>query len=153
VAAYFLDSSALVKRYVQETGTAWVVAITDPRAGHPIYLARLTAVEVVAAMARRKRDGSLPKVDAVAVASDFRYDLRNQYRLVDITPTLVDHAMRVAEAHILRGYNAVQLAAALSVQSERRRLGLPSLIFVSADRGLNRAASTEGLVVDDANAH
>jgi uncharacterized protein len=153
VAAYFLDSSALVKRYVQETGTAWIVAITDPKAGNTIYLARITAVEVIAAIARRKRDGSLPEVDAVAAASDFRYDLGTQYRLVDITPALVDHAMRVAEAHTLRGYDAVQLAAALTVQAERRTLGLPSLIFVAADRGLNGAASAEGLTVDDANAH
>jgi hypothetical protein len=103
-------------------------------------------------MARRKRDGSLPEA-AAAAASDFRYDLSNQYRLVDITPALVEHAMRAAEAHPLRGYDAVQLAAALGVQSERRTLGLPSLIFVSADRGLNGAASAEGLTVDDANAH
>jgi predicted nucleic acid-binding protein len=153
VAAYFFDSSALVKRYVQETGTVWIVAVANPRAGHTIYLARITAVEVIAAMARRRRDGSLPEADAAAAASDFRYDLSNQYRLVDITPTLVDHAMRAAEAHPLCGYDAVQLAAALGVQSERRTLGLPSLIFVSADRGLNGAASAEGLTVDDANAH
>ena len=28
VAAYFLDSSALVKRYVNEIGSAWIQAIT-----------------------------------------------------------------------------------------------------------------------------
>lgn len=30
VNAYFLDSSALVKRYVPETGTAWIQAIATP---------------------------------------------------------------------------------------------------------------------------
>lgn len=34
--AYFLDSSALVKRYVAEMGTVWVRAITAPSAAHTI---------------------------------------------------------------------------------------------------------------------
>jgi uncharacterized protein len=51
VAAYFFDSSAIVERYVQETGTAWVRRLT--RHGPvPIYLARITAVEVTSAVAR-----------------------------------------------------------------------------------------------------
>ena len=34
MAVYFLDSSAVVKRYVQETGTAWIKTIADLAAGH-----------------------------------------------------------------------------------------------------------------------
>ena len=50
MAAYFFDSSAIVKRYVQETGTAWVRRVT--RHGRPdrIYLARITAVETTSAV-------------------------------------------------------------------------------------------------------
>jgi len=42
VAVYFLDSSAVVKRYVQETGTGWIKTIADPAAGHFLYVARIT---------------------------------------------------------------------------------------------------------------
>ena len=48
MAAYVLDSSALIKRYVRETGTIWVRALTDFRAGHLIYVARIAAVELTA---------------------------------------------------------------------------------------------------------
>lgn len=51
--AYYFDSSALVKRYVAETGTAWVTGLMDPAAGNLLYVARLTGVEVVSAFARR----------------------------------------------------------------------------------------------------
>jgi len=34
MAAYFLDSSALIKRYVQENGTQWVRRTTEPDSGH-----------------------------------------------------------------------------------------------------------------------
>jgi hypothetical protein len=66
VAVYFFDSSALVKRYAQETGSAWVEVLTDPQAGHRLYLARITVVEVVAAVARRQRGGALSTADAAA---------------------------------------------------------------------------------------
>jgi len=44
--AYFVDSSALVKRYVLETGTAWVRGITRRRSSTDIFIALITAVEV-----------------------------------------------------------------------------------------------------------
>ncbi len=49
MAAYSFDSSAIVKRYVQETGTTWVRRMT--RHGRPerIYLTRITAVETAPA--------------------------------------------------------------------------------------------------------
>ncbi len=53
-AAYFVDSSALVKRYVLETGTVWVRGITRQNPSTVIYIAHITAVEVTCAVARRR---------------------------------------------------------------------------------------------------
>ena len=50
MAVYFLDTSAVVKRYVLETGTAWVQALTAPAAGHVLCVARITRPETVAAV-------------------------------------------------------------------------------------------------------
>lgn len=41
VPAYFFDSSAIVKRYHREPGTAWVQAICEPRQHPPFYLSQL----------------------------------------------------------------------------------------------------------------
>lgn len=41
---YYLDTSALSKRYVQEIGTAWVRALVAPAAGHTLLTARITLV-------------------------------------------------------------------------------------------------------------
>jgi uncharacterized protein len=56
VVVYFFDSSAIVKRYLIETGTAWVGSITDLAAGNKVYLARVTLVEVISAIALRAYD-------------------------------------------------------------------------------------------------
>jgi uncharacterized protein len=153
VAVYFFDSSALVKRYAQETGSEWILALTEPAAGHSLYMARITAVEVVSALTRRQRGGSVSETDASTAMAAFRYDLSHHYRVIEITPTVITQAMQLAETHGLRGYDAVQLAAALIVQKMRETLGLSALELVSADGELNHAAATEDLTVDNPNSH
>ncbi len=50
---YYLDSSALVKRYVAETGAGWVQSITDHLAGNDIYVAKIAGPEAVSAFVRQ----------------------------------------------------------------------------------------------------
>ena len=66
-AAYFVDSSALVKRYVQETGTSWVRRLTRRSPSTVIYIARITAVEVASAVARRRKDRTLTSKKASSI--------------------------------------------------------------------------------------
>jgi predicted nucleic acid-binding protein len=153
VAVYFFDSSALVKRYAHETGSDWILALTEPVAGHSLYIARITAVEVVSALTRRQRGGSVSEIDAATAMAAFRHDLSHQYRVIEITPAVITRAMQLAETHGLRGYDAVQLAAALIVQKMREILGLSALELVSADYDLNHAAGAEDLTVDNPNSH
>jgi uncharacterized protein len=148
VAVYFLDTSAVVKRYVQETGTAWIKTLADPAASNFLYVARITDVEMTAAIARRRRLGSLSLAQAGAALNEFRQDFAQQYRIVEMTIPLLRQASQLADLHVLRGYDAVQLAAALGVI----RLE-PSLTLVSADADLNAAATAEGLPVEDPNLH
>jgi predicted nucleic acid-binding protein len=55
VSHFYLDASAVVKRYSPETGTAWVKALTDPIARHTIVLGEITLAEVAAAIAAKHR--------------------------------------------------------------------------------------------------
>lgn len=153
MAVYFFDSSAIVKRYLGETGTDWVISITDPKQDDRIYVARITGVEVVSAITRRRRNGDISLAGTARAIAHFRNDFSDEYRVLEITPALVARAMSVAEARALRGYDAVQLAAALELNDRCLKLSIPTLTLVSADQALNEAASAEGLRVDDPNAH
>ncbi|MGH7965044.1 MAG: type II toxin-antitoxin system VapC family toxin [Candidatus Binatia bacterium] len=153
MAAYFFDSSALVKRYVVESGTQWVRGLCEPAAGHTIYIARITGVEVIAALARHTRIGSLTRSAAQGAMAAFRGDFRWVYLVSELTPALAERAMDLAQAHGLRGYDAVQLAASLDVNAERRGYGLAPLTLASADTDLNQAATAEGVAVENPNDH
>jgi uncharacterized protein len=150
--AYFVDSSALVKRYVRETGTAWVRGITRRRSSTDIFIALITAVEVTSAIARR-RGVTLSAAQAASLLSRFRKHLAGRYFPSQITPALVSDAMKLANRHRLRAYDAVQLAAALDVYRDWSANRFGAFVFVSADRALNAAATAEGLTVEDPNLH
>jgi uncharacterized protein len=76
--AYFVDSSALVQRYVRETGTAWVRGITHRRPSTHIYITLITAVEVTSSVARR-RGATLSPAQASSLLSRFRKHLAGRY--------------------------------------------------------------------------
>jgi predicted nucleic acid-binding protein len=153
VAVYFFDSSALVKRYVQEVGTAWVRRLTRQDASNYIYLARITVVEVTSAIARRRKGGTLLPPRASSLLSRFRKHMSGRYTLVEVTPALLADAAALANAHALRAYDAVQLAAALTLRAQGTAIGLGGIVLVSADIDLNKAAQSEGLLVEDPNSY
>lgn len=149
--AYFLDTSALVKRSVREAGTAWVRDLTASNSPHDLYIARISIVEMVAAITRRERGGHLTTAQGAAIIGHFRKRASERYIVVELSPALLDDASRLARKHGLRGYDAVQLAAALAINQPRPPFGLPPATLVSADSELNRAALAEGLLVEDPN--
>lgn len=110
MAVYYVDSSGIVKRYAKEVGSAWVVSITDLAMGNEVYVVRITGVEVVSALTRRARGGTIDPADASQALAAFKKDLLHEYHIVEVTEALVNSAILLAETHGLRGYDAVQLA-------------------------------------------
>jgi uncharacterized protein len=153
MAVHFLDSSALVKRYISEIGSAWVSGLFDPVLGHEVFVAAVSGVEIVAAVTRRTRGSSISSTDATAVCSQLRNDLQAEYQILEITENIINSAMKLAETHGLRGYDAIQLAAGCAVNVLCIANNLPPIVFVSADNELNMAASSEGLFVENPNNH
>lgn len=155
---YFFDTSALVKRYALEDGRIWVQGVTDPAVANQIYVARIAGAEGVAAFMKKVREREIVVADAARFISDFRLDFASQYQIIEITDVVVARAMALIESHQLRGYDGVQLAVALEVNDLIMSTGMPAvgvsaLTLVSADDDLNRAASSEGLSVENPRAH
>jgi predicted nucleic acid-binding protein len=106
-----------------------------------VATALVTYVEARAALARRRRSGDLSAADYRRCIGDLGRDWDRLVR-IDVTEDLVHEAGRLAEHHRLRGYDALHLASALTLD----RVG-EGLAFASWDADLNRAADREGLRV------
>ncbi|MCC3419892.1 MAG: type II toxin-antitoxin system VapC family toxin [Microcoleus sp. PH2017_01_SCD_O_A] len=151
VNAYFLDTSALVKRYVPEIGSDWILSITDPATNSDLVISQITWVEVHSAFARRLRDGSLSAERFDLIVQKVREDFENEYRVIDINPTLIETATELVIQHPLRAYDSVQLASALRFQSTLISVSETQLVFVSADNRLLNIAQSAGLAIDNPN--
>ncbi len=105
----YLDASALVKRYVSEVGSAQVgqaIASADL-----VGTALISRAEVAAALAKSVRVRALKPGDALASLQSFRREWLDLVR-IQITEVVISRADALAWEHYLRGYDAVQLAAA-----------------------------------------
>lgn len=150
---FFLDSSALVKRYLTETGTDWVDALTNPSSGNTIAIAEITRVEVAAALAARHRVGAITLAERDEAVSLLLRHCETEYRITPLSPEIIRRAVDLTQNHRLRGYDAVQLATALAASGSLTTADLPALSFVVADEDLVSAARSEGLQSDNPNRH
>jgi len=135
----YLDASALVKRYVVEAGSEAVARLLAE--AQVVGTAAISLVEVVAALAKAVRVGALEQQEAEAAHGAFRGDWPDLMRL-PVNPPLLDRAAHLAWQLGLRGYDAVQLAAAAGWQE-----ALETPVTVATfDRQLWQAARQTGLL-------
>lgn len=106
-------------------------------------------VEFISLIARREREGSVSAIDFKKLREDFLIHAARQYRVIALSPSVINQARQLVAKHPLRALDAIQLACALAAAKSIR---LP-LIFVSADQKLLNAAAAEGFSTDNPNAH
>lgn len=149
---FFLDSSAIVKRYVPESGTIWLVNLTQASRGHTIIISEITQTEVAAAIAakHRARHGiTLQERDNAL--NIFLQHCNTEYQMVPVNRIIFAYSIQLTQNHRLRGYDAIQLATALVTNKILTANGFLDLTFISADTDLILATQAEGLPTDNPN--
>ncbi len=149
---YYLDSSAVVKRYVAEAGSAWISSICQD-VQNAIVISELALAEVSSAFARRYRSGEITNENRRNYLDLFIHDCAQGYQMIPAARPSIDRAVDLTQQHYLRGYDAMQLACALAANDRLVATGLPPLIFVSADDDLVAAAGTQHLSTENPNRH
>ena len=136
----FLDTSALVKLYIDETGSP---GMHDAVAHAEIVaVCRIAWAEACAALARRAREVPADEPATLAARDALALDWP-RFFVVEITQAVVERAGEFAETFALRGYDSVQLAAACEILA-----AAPGKVgFACFDNRLNKAAKVLGLDV------
>lgn len=135
----YLDTSSLVKLYVEEIGSPEVRAWIDQATA--VATSRIAYAEARAAFARKAREASLQNETHAQIIADFERDWEN-YFIIEVSEGIVRLAGALAERHGLRG--ALHLASALALRGKTK---LP-VTFSCFDEALSQAAEAEGLLVE-----
>jgi predicted nucleic acid-binding protein len=148
MARYFLDPSALVKRYHQESGTSVVEGLFSSQE-HRFFISRLALVEVHSAFARLVRDRLLREGDLGKLVARLQDDVAagllnvaaaSSRRLAGASSLLCTHGL----TNTMRTLDAIHLATAQALHSRSRIAA-----FVAADNKILAVASACGMSVLD----
>ena len=134
----YLDASALVKRYLVERGSRETTALTAE--SEMTATSIVSRAEVAAALAKAARAGLVTRDVARNAQRSFDGDWQDLVR-VPVTEALVERADTLAWEHGLRGYDAVQLASALTWQESVGE----EIVLATFDQQLWEAAKRTGV--------
>jgi len=154
---FFFDTSALVKRYMSESGSEWVTMQCEPTAGNTVIISYATLAEAVTTFSRRARAQNLSQriseLERDRHIQLFRRDVERQYTLVRVTKEIYTQAGNLSRIHKLRAYDAIQLVCAIQANIKIAAPEGTVLTFVSADADLLSIAEAEGLGIQNPNAY
>lgn len=139
--AYF-DTSALIKRYVDEDGRREVLRLLRQ---HQCVTSQLVPVELRSALRRRVADGSLDARRVQGLLKRFAADCEF-WALIEVTSDVLQAAERLVAAHPLRTLDAIHVASA---ELFADRLAASELTFVSADARQTATAAAIGMAIED----
>lgn len=137
----YLDTSALVKLYVDEIGSELVRS--GVAQAEFVATSEIAYLEARAALARRRREKVFSLPSYRRLLEDFELDW-DRYVVVAVTMPLLREASSLTERYPLRALDALHLASAQLVGP---RSAEEPLMFASWDETLDRAAAREGLAL------
>lgn len=146
---YYLDTSALGRRYLAEIGSGWLNGLIDPTAGHVAVICDLTPIEFFSALTRRQRENTLNAANALILRNRFLADYQREYLSIPLESPVLERARNLVSQYPLRSLDAIQLASAIVAT---QILNEP-MIFLSGDANLLKIAVLEGFVTDNPYLH
>ena len=134
----YLDTSSLVKLYVEEDESSKVDALV--RSSEVTATSLVAYAEARAAFARRFREKAFTSAEHDHIKTFFDKDW-SRYLILSVTEDMIRLAGDLAEKHALRGFDSIHLASALTL---RRELSTP-IVFSCFDDNLQKASEREDL--------
>ena len=145
MAVYYLDTSALVKLYVDEPGTDTMIELTVANQRNQFAILAATKTELHSAVRRRERQGDLDSRNTDRILHEFSRHLETMFVRQAVSDPVIDLAALLVQYHPLRANDALQLAGCLVLRAG----AWLTPVFACSDRALLRAAGAEGLVCFD----
>ena len=134
----YLDSSALVKRYIEEDGSDKVNALLEERS--VAAASRLTYPEILAAITRRHKAKEIETGAFERIKKAFKFDWLS-FVVVEFHLDVFKLIDEIIIKHALKGADSVHLASALWLKKAMKQ----DVVFVASDLELIKAAKAEKL--------
>ncbi len=136
---YYFDTSALVKRYIKESGSEVIDDAIDK--AHEILVSALTHIEAISALRRLLSEEKICKADYEKLKSELDKDFKD-FTILPILQETLNKAYQIVDSEDLRTLDAIQLATVIIASEKFDKL-------VAADQRLLSAADNNNIVTLD----
>lgn len=130
----FFDTSALAKRYVEESGSKQVKELFEQ--ADAIGVSAICFIELISAFCRLQRDKKLNEFQYVQMKANATEDFED-FVVCDITPGITEQVTRILEGNTLRGMDALHIGCAIEWRSDGFVSGDKRQIVAARNAGLN----------------
>lgn len=143
---FYLDTSALVKRYKTEEGTDIIDYLYDnlPK-GHSLATSFLTVLEFASAIRRLLKGKRISQDEFETVMSTFSQELE-PFLIRPLEDKIVAEALNKVIRHALKSADSIQLSTALELREMMKEAG-ENVVFICDDVELLNAGRGENLEV------
>jgi uncharacterized protein len=150
----FLDTSALIKLYVEERGSeAMRLLITRPDLQDGFFASDLVAIEVEGVLAKKLRKGELSGKAYQIARREFERHYTDPFNGVALSEGILAAALSLSAEFARRSLSPLDIVHVTTAQELSRRAMLTgaahSMLLVASDRRLARAAESLGIATFD----
>lgn len=143
--ACYLDTSALLKLFVDEPGSAPIRAVVQQATA--LFCSRLGHIEAAVSLARMVHLGRLSAADLPHLLGSLDDYWDQSIQEIPLSDEVLEQARNLAQRFPLRTYDAVHLASAREARQITRTMLESEIVFLAFDRNLCEAAVGSGFKV------
>ena len=144
---YYLDTSVIIKLYVNEPRTEVMIRLLDEiDSDDRLYTSWFTILELTSVILRLAKGGRLGTNTADSIEAGFQHQIGETFLVWPIDESVLTEALAVVERHTLRSPDAIHLATAMSIFQLTPEL---DKVLVTSDRELLAAGVESGMEVLD----
>ncbi len=147
VKVVFLDTSALIKRCVEEKQSDQLARLIETEEKPDLFIAMITQAELYSAIMRRVREGSIDVSKLSDFETVFNSHNETEYNVVSTNQNVINQSCDLLKKYPLRAADAIQLSSALVAKRRVVKRFTQDFEFVCADKRLIEAATREKLNV------
>lgn len=155
MAIVFLDSNALLKLYLLETGAGWLKSFVS---GQQITISELALFETAGVLRRLYSEGRFTRDEALDLFAQLNRDTTN-YEVIPLGGEpqlnhLLNLIFTLPSQLRIRSLDSIHLTAADMVLEAANKLTPPEpFVFVSSDKQLLQVAQAHGFVTENPEDH
>lgn len=143
---YYIETSALLKKYRTEKGTDAVEELFQEKHENDRFVTSyLTLLESVSVVTRMFKSGSFSRRLYQATLGNLERDSSRLMSLDSVSDAVISEAIKQSMTHALRAPDAIHLASALRISSASNE----KIYFLCSDTRLKTACLSSGLLVLD----